>query len=163
MSASQAGAKVLVLESAEVMGGAGSPCSGSVTAPLSSLQKKAGVTDSVEAYMEDILKLAGPKASRMDKTFLRLLAGSSWASIDWLLRLGVDIRGPFEYPDMRVPRMHNMHRVRHLHKFHRASVDLCAGCPGFPDTRPGWTLPAVGRSSFAPVGALVDQELPSSR
>jgi NADPH-dependent 2,4-dienoyl-CoA reductase/sulfur reductase-like enzyme len=50
VSAIEAGAKVIVIESAPVLGGAGSLCIGAVTAPMSGLQKKAGITDSVEAY-----------------------------------------------------------------------------------------------------------------
>jgi hypothetical protein len=109
MSAVENGAKVIVLESAVVLGGAGSLCVGSVTTPLSSLQKNAGITDSVEDYMEDILKLAGPNASRMDKTLLRLLAENGGASIDWLIDHGVNIQGVFEYPDHRVKRLHMLY------------------------------------------------------
>jgi FAD binding domain len=106
VSAAEAGAEVVLTETNPVLGGAGSVCVGSITAPLSSLQKKAGVTDSAESYMEDILKLSGLKASRMDKTLLRLLAENAGATIDWLLSLGVDIQGPFEYPGHRAKRLH---------------------------------------------------------
>ena len=54
VSAAQSGAKVILVESAPVIGGCGSLCIGSVTAPLSSLQKKAGITDSVEGYIKDV-------------------------------------------------------------------------------------------------------------
>lgn len=106
LSAMQAGAKVLLLEAAPVLGGAGSLCIGSISLPLSSLQKKLGIDDSVDAYMEDVLHRAGSAASRMDMKLLRLLADNGGPTIDWLLGLGVDIQGPFEYPAHRVNRMH---------------------------------------------------------
>jgi len=106
LSASDNGAKVLMVEAAQVVGGAGSVCIGSITTPLSRLQKQAGIDDSVETYMEDILKLARGKASRMDKNLLRLLAENGGASIDWLLDHGVNIQGPFEYPGHRAKRLH---------------------------------------------------------
>jgi fumarate reductase flavoprotein subunit len=109
VSAIENGAKVIVVESAPVLGGACSLCIGAVTAPLSGLQKKAGIADSVDAYMEDIMKLADDNASRMDKTLLRLLAENGGPTLDWLIGLGVDLRGPFDYPLHRVKRMHMLY------------------------------------------------------
>lgn len=106
LSAAQAGAKVILLEAAPVLGGAGSLCIGSITVPLSSLQKQAGIKDSIDDFIADILKLMGTQASRMDLQLLQLLAANGGATIDWLLSLGVDIRGPFAYPAHRVHRMH---------------------------------------------------------
>lgn len=106
LSAAEAGAKVIVLEAAPVLGGAGSLCIGSISLPLSSLQKQAGIADSVDDYIEDVLHRAGASASRMDQQLLRLLAENGGATIDWLLSLGVNIQGPFEYPIHRVKRLH---------------------------------------------------------
>jgi fumarate reductase flavoprotein subunit len=106
LSAVQSGAKVILLEAAPVLGGAGSLCIGSITVPLSGLQKKLGIDDSVDAYIEDILHLMGTQASRMDMELLRLLGENGGATIDWLLGCGVNIQGPFEYPGHRVQRMH---------------------------------------------------------
>lgn len=106
LSASEAGAKVLLLEAAPVLGGAGSLCIGSISLPLSSLQKQQGIDDNVDDYIEDVMHRAGREASRMDLELLRLLATNGGATIDWLLGLGVDIQGPFEYPAHRVNRMH---------------------------------------------------------
>src|SRR5690242_1592945 len=105
VSATQQGAKVLVLESAPALGGAGALCVGSVTVPLSSLQKKAGISDSIDSYMADILAMAGEDSGRMDRTLLRLLAENGGPTIDWLTSLGVDLRGPFEYPGHNAKRM----------------------------------------------------------
>lgn len=106
MSAAEVGAKVIILESAPVLGGAGSLCIGSVTTPITSLQNKAGITDSAKAYVENVLEMAGTKADRMDMDLLRLLAANGGATLDWLLSLGVNIQGPFEYPGHHVRRMH---------------------------------------------------------
>jgi fumarate reductase flavoprotein subunit len=110
LSAVDAGANVIVLESAPVLGGAGSLCIGSVTVPLSGLQKKAGIVDNADDYMEDIMHRAGAMGSRMDKALLRVLAENGGATIDWLMAAGVDIRGPFEFPQAhRVKRMHMLY------------------------------------------------------
>lgn len=105
LSAAQSGANVILLEAAPVLGGAGSLCIGSITVPLSGLQKRAGIADSIEHYIEDILKLAGAQASRMDLALLRLLAEHGGSTVDWLASFGVAFRGPFEYPEHRVRRM----------------------------------------------------------
>src|SRR5262249_8620802 len=88
---------------------ASSLCIGSVTTPLSSLQRRAGITDHVEAYIEDILELAGTHASRMDRVLLRLLAENGGTTIDWLLGFGGNIQGPFDYPDHRAKRLHMLY------------------------------------------------------
>ena len=109
LSASEHGARVIVLESAPAMGGAGSLCIGSVTAPMTRLQKQAGISDSVVAYIDNILEMAGPQRVRMDMDLLRLLAENAGATVDWLQDHGVDLRGPFEYPDHKIKRMHMLY------------------------------------------------------
>lgn len=106
LSAAETGAAVTLLETLPVLGGAGSVCVGSISVPLSGLQKRLGIHDSVDAYMQDVLHTTGSQASRMDKRLLRLLAENGGATIDWLLGYGVNIQGPFEYPAFRVKRMH---------------------------------------------------------
>ncbi|HEX4266785.1 MAG TPA: FAD-dependent oxidoreductase [Steroidobacteraceae bacterium] len=105
LSAAEGGAKVVLLETLPMLGGAGSVCVGSITVPLSSLQKRLGIRDSVDAYMQDVLNNAH-QASRMDMRLLRLLAEEGGATIDWLIGHGVNIQGPFDYPIHRVKRMH---------------------------------------------------------
>lgn len=105
LSAAEGGAKVALLETLPMLGGAGSVCVGSITVPLSSLQRRLGIHDSVDAYMEDVLNKAH-QASRMDMRLLRLLGEEGGATIDWLLGHGVNIQGPFDYPIHRVKRMH---------------------------------------------------------
>jgi fumarate reductase flavoprotein subunit len=105
LSAAEAGARVVLLETLPMLGGAGSVCVGSITVPLSGLQKRMGIQDSVDAYMEDVLHKAR-QASRMDLRLLRLLGEEGGATIDWLVGHGVNIQGPFDYPIHRVKRMH---------------------------------------------------------
>ncbi|MDI9444748.1 MAG: FAD-dependent oxidoreductase [Planctomycetota bacterium] len=107
ISAAEAGAKVILLEVAPALGGSSALCVGSVTAPLSKMQKDQGIQDSIEDYMEDILHATGANASRVDKDMLQLLAETSGPAIDWLAGLGVQFAGPYEYPGHhRVNRMH---------------------------------------------------------
>ena len=68
------------------------------------MQKKLGVVDSVESYMAD----AGKSATNKD--LLRLQAENSGPTIDWLVGLGVEFKGPFEYPEQHsVPRLHMLY------------------------------------------------------
>jgi cytochrome c nitrite reductase small subunit len=56
-----------------------------------------------------------------------------------------NLKGPEGFPLGRNP--HDSHWGQIdcgiCHKMHKASVDLCAGCHGFPDTKPGWGTPAL--------------------
>jgi fumarate reductase flavoprotein subunit len=110
MSAAEAGAKVILLEAAPALGGESSLCVGSVSAPLSSLQKEQGISDTVEDYVEDVIHSAGSNGSRSDRALVQWLGENGGPTIDWLIGLGVDIRGPFEYPTHhRVNRMHMLY------------------------------------------------------
>ena len=109
MSAAEAGASVVLLEVAPALGGESSLCVGSVSLPLSSLQKEQGVSDTVEACVEDWIKAAGASGSRSDLELVTWLAENAGPTIDWMIGLGVDFRGPFEYPNHRVNRMHMLY------------------------------------------------------
>lgn len=103
ISAQEAGAKVIVLENAPYLGGNSSRSVGSVEACLSGMQKKLGVVDTPESMMKD----AGTGSN---KELLRVMVDNSGATIDWLVSLGVELRGPFEYPHQHsVPRMHMLY------------------------------------------------------
>lgn len=106
ISAAESGAKVIMLEVAPNLGGTSAICVGSVTAPLSQMQKQKGVQDSVESYIEDILHMTGADANRMDMKLLKWLAENGGPTIDWLVGLGVKFAGPFEYPEHKALRMH---------------------------------------------------------
>ena len=110
MSAAEAGAKVILLETAPGLGGESSLCVGSISAPLSSLQKEQGISDTAEDYVEDVIHSAGANGSRSDRTLVQFLGENGGSTIDWLVGLGVEIRGPFEYPTHhRVNRMHMLY------------------------------------------------------
>ena len=109
MSAAEAGASVVLLEVAPALGGESSLCVGSVSLPLSSLQKEQGISDTVEAYVEDVIKAAGSSGARSDQTLVKWLGENAGPTIDWMIGLGVELRGPFEYPNHRVSRMHMLY------------------------------------------------------
>jgi hypothetical protein len=61
-----------------------------------------------------------------------------------------NLKGPDGFPLGRNP--HDSHWGQIdcgiCHKMHRASVDLCAGCHGLPDTKPAWTAPIVSSTAL---------------
>jgi fumarate reductase flavoprotein subunit len=106
ISAAESGAKVILLEFAPALGGSSTLCVGSVTAPLTKMQKDAGVQDSIEVYMENIMEMTGANKTRINKDMLQLLAENSGPTVDWLVGMGVVMSGPFDYPEHKAKRMH---------------------------------------------------------
>jgi hypothetical protein len=106
LSAQEAGAKVIVVENAPHIGGLSGMAVGSVQATGSRLQKEAGIEDDPEWFVEDIIKLAGASGPSKNLDLMRMAANSSGPALDWLVDMGVELRGPFEHPGHRVNRMH---------------------------------------------------------
>ena len=103
ISASEAGAKVFVIENAPYLGGNSHRAVGSLAANRSTMQKNLGIVDSPESMMKD----AGLGSN---KELMRVQAENCGATIDWLVGLGVELRGPYEYPHQHsVPRLHMLY------------------------------------------------------
>jgi fumarate reductase flavoprotein subunit len=106
--ARQCGAQVLLAEKREKLGGTTLLSVGSITAAGTRLQRRAGVVDSVDDFLED-MEAFDPELLTGDNPILRqLLAGEAATSVAWLEDLGVAFTGPYPEAPHRVPRMHNV-------------------------------------------------------
>lgn len=81
LAAADAGASVVVFEKSDAPGGNTALSTGSIPAAGSKLQKAAGVKDSPERMVADLLRQSGPHEN---EAVLRQLADSSAELIDWL-------------------------------------------------------------------------------
>jgi len=109
LSAAQRGARVLVLERREELGGTTGIAVGSFTAAGTPLQRDAGIEDSPEWHAEDAAKFAHPDIESRNNAELRaFFLREAAESLTWLQKLGVVLVGPSPEPPNRVARMHNV-------------------------------------------------------
>lgn len=88
ITAANAGKTVVVVEKAAIAGGNTTRATGGMNAAETSVQKAAGVEDSVELFVEDTMK--GGKEIN-DKALVTTLAENSAAAIDWLDSIGAPL------------------------------------------------------------------------
>lgn len=108
-SATERGARVLVLEKQPQPGGTTGIAVGSFTSSGTSLQKAAGVEDDPETHASDAGKFPPPEiegrnSEPMRAFFLREAA----TTFEWLRGLGLSFVGPSPEPPNQQPRMHNV-------------------------------------------------------
>ena len=84
--ASRRGARVLLIDAADDIGGTLHLANGQVSAGGSKLQKAKGIKDSPDAHFEEIMRLSNGFA---DRNVARLTADLAPATIDWLLDAGL--------------------------------------------------------------------------
>ncbi|HSK69568.1 MAG TPA: FAD-dependent oxidoreductase [Candidatus Limnocylindria bacterium] len=102
IEASDAGAKVILLEKLAHLGGNTLISGGLIYATGTDFQKEAGVQDSVD----DLVAYWSQRAEgHADEGFLRLVAERSAATIQWLQQEGVQLKGPTPSGLSPVPRM----------------------------------------------------------
>jgi succinate dehydrogenase/fumarate reductase flavoprotein subunit len=106
IEAARAGARVLVLEKAEKIGGTTSWSVGSFTSSSTPHQKRAGIVDSPEHHFEDMGKFNERTGFPDNLELRRVLTQNAPATLQWLMDLGVEFIGPNPEPPHRVPRMH---------------------------------------------------------
>jgi fumarate reductase flavoprotein subunit len=109
LSAGEAGASVILLESSSALGGCGALCVGSLTTPVTSLQTEAGVQDSIDLYLSDVEELLGEetiKRAGEDWDLFLMQANEGGKTVDWLVDHGVVFNGPLAYPHHSANRMH---------------------------------------------------------
>ncbi|MGV8083394.1 MAG: FAD-dependent oxidoreductase [Coriobacteriia bacterium] len=111
VSAAEAGASVIVLESAPKIGGSATLCAGSIVAAGTKLQQAAGVKDSPEQYLSEVEKFVGEATIARagdDWELFKLQAQEGAATIDWLADMGVEFK-LYPYPGHSVERFHNLY------------------------------------------------------
>jgi len=109
VSAAEQGCKVLLLEKQMQLGGTTGIAVGSLTANCTSMQKTNGVTDTLDAHVEDAAKFAPVDIEARNNDALRRWFLSHTAeTLDWLRGMGLVFHGPNPEPPNRAPRMHNV-------------------------------------------------------
>jgi len=93
--AARRGARVLLVDAAERIGGTLLLSSGQISAGGTSLQKSLGIEDSPQAHFDDVMRISGGTANPV---FVRLTADHAPAMSDWLFGAGFKARA--EHPVM---------------------------------------------------------------
>jgi fumarate reductase flavoprotein subunit len=108
LSAAEQGAKVILAEKCNGLGGTTALSIGSITACGTTYQARRGIVDSQEAFFEDIIKFNGELDQYDNKELCWVLVRESGNTIEWLKGFGFEFFGPNSEPPHRVPRMHNV-------------------------------------------------------
>jgi succinate dehydrogenase/fumarate reductase flavoprotein subunit len=109
LSAAQHGARVLILESREQLGGTTGIAVGSFTAAGTSLQREKQIHDDWRAHAEDAARFAPPQLeARNNESLRRFFLSEAAATFEWLREIGLSFVGPNAEPPNRQPRMHNV-------------------------------------------------------
>ena len=107
IAAKRAGASVLLLEKNSFSGGNSMLAAGGYNAVGTKQQKAKGITDTVEAYVEDTLK--GGRGKN-DRALVEILAKESAAGVEWLEGMGADLSEVKRSGGARVDRTRSAHR-----------------------------------------------------
>jgi fumarate reductase flavoprotein subunit len=127
VAAARSGARTVLFEKAERVGGTTVLSVGSFSAAGTRAQRRRGIADSPAEFLEDMYAFA-PESD--DPPLRALLSREAGVTLDWLEDLGVVFAGPFREPPHRVPRMHNvipnskMYRDRLLRAARKAGVRI---------------------------------------
>jgi succinate dehydrogenase/fumarate reductase flavoprotein subunit len=133
ITAAEAGASVILLEKAPVLGGSTGRSIGSVTAAGTPDQRAAGIADSAEEHLADMPAWAGSLADRDNMGLCQVLTQHAADALAWLRASGIEFVGPFAEPPHRKPRMHNVLPNSRAFIYHlsrraaRAQVDVRTG------------------------------------
>jgi Succinate dehydrogenase/fumarate reductase, flavoprotein subunit len=103
-----AGARVVLLEKNDRLGGATQLCVGTYTASGTRLQKACGIADSVELHMQDMLRVVGRQAESEPPGLRRAMAEEAAELLDWLTSLGMTFYGPVLEKPNSAARMHTI-------------------------------------------------------
>jgi succinate dehydrogenase/fumarate reductase flavoprotein subunit len=107
VTAATLGARTTLVEKRAALGGTTALSVGSFSAAGTRLQRRRGIADSPEAFLEDMAAF-DPALMPRDAPALRaLLAAEAGPTLAWLESLGVVFTGPYPEPPNRVPRLHN--------------------------------------------------------
>ncbi|WP_208322559.1 FAD-dependent oxidoreductase [Salinibacterium sp. ZJ454] len=106
LAASDAGKSVLVLEKLETPGGNSTLSTGSVPGANTRFQREAGIEDSPERMIHDLLQTSG---SHEAENLVRLMAESSAEIVEWLVDrhdIGLYLITDYKHVGHSVPRLH---------------------------------------------------------
>ena len=109
VSAAEQGCSVLLLEKQKQLGGTTGIAVGSFTANRTTMQRVAGIEDTLDDHEEDAGAFAPDAIEARNHAALRRWFLSHTAeTLDWLRGMGLAFHGPNPEPPNRVPRMHNV-------------------------------------------------------
>ena len=133
IEARAAGARVILLEKNDQLGGSTAWSIGSITTSGSAHQRRQGISDTPDDHYSDMPLFAEDFAGRDNDELRRVLCNEIPDAFDWLQSLGVRFFGPMPEPPHRQPRMHNVlpnsrSFIYHLERQARkAGVDIRTG------------------------------------
>ncbi len=108
VSAAAEGVKVIVAEKCNAPGGTTALSIGSITASGTTYQARRGITDSQQAFFEDIATFNADLDLYDNKELCWVLVREAGNTVEWLRGFGFEFFGPNPEPPHRVPRMHNV-------------------------------------------------------
>mgnify|MGYP001466633088 CR=1 FL=1 len=135
IESARAGARTIVIEKNERLGGSTWWSVGSWTASGTDEQRRAGVRDSTQAHFEDLAAFAGSLVDRDNLALRRMLAEETPDTFAWAKSLGVRFHGPFPEPPHRVPRMHVVLPNARSYIHHLGKAAKAAGVTVLTDAR----------------------------
>lgn len=105
----QSNLSVCVVEKNDFVGGLSNYAIGLVTAAETSVQTRAGISDSIDSFYHDLEKAyknnGWPQLG--NEPFLRKYAENSGRCVEWLMDIGVEFGGPIPEEHNQVPRRHS--------------------------------------------------------
>ena len=108
IEARERGARVLLLEKNQALGGSTAWSIGSVTSTGTPHQRRRGIVDRAEDHWADMPGFAGELDARDNPALRRVLCEHIPETFQWLMDSGVRFMGPMPEPPHRQPRMHNV-------------------------------------------------------
>ena len=133
IEAAESGARTVLLEKNQSLGGTTAWSIGSVTATQTPHQRRKGIADEPLHHWEDMPGFAGELAPRDNAALRRVLCDAMPETFQWLIDSGICFYGPMPEPPHRKPRMHNVLPNSRAFIYHlerrarRAGVDIRLG------------------------------------
>lgn len=108
IEAREAGARVVLIEKNEALGGSTVWSIGSFTATQTPHQQARGIDDSPDEHFADMPGFSGKLADRDNPALRRMFVDNASDTLRWLMGHGVEFFGPMPEPPHTKPRMHNV-------------------------------------------------------
>ena len=126
IEAASFGARVVLLEKNEAIGGTTGRSVGSITASCTDIQRAKGIFDSPEAHFADLTLFARDLAPKDNLELRRVQVENAPGTVAWLQGLGIVFFGPMPEPPHKQPRMHNIlpHSRSYIHHLSKRARQL---------------------------------------